>query len=73
MAEPLLMPVNPLGGVWRRAGGPVDPGRQHRQDIYTVPANIAGLPAISRPAGRGRLACRLASSWWRRGLRMPGC
>lgn len=33
---------------------PSDPTRRYRKDIYTVPVNLAGLPALSMPCGKDK-------------------
>lgn len=36
-----------------RAGEKIDPIRANRSDMLTLPANLAGLPALSLPCGKG--------------------
>ncbi len=45
-------PVAP-GTAYKIGEKSADPLEMYRGDIYTVPVNIAGLPAISLPCGRG--------------------
>ena len=48
----LLMPVTP-GPAWR-FGEKTDPVERYLGDLYTVPANLTGLPAVSLPLARTR-------------------
>jgi aspartyl-tRNA(Asn)/glutamyl-tRNA(Gln) amidotransferase subunit A len=45
----IATPTSPLTAF--EIGGIQDPIQMYLQDIYTVPANLAGLPAISIPSG----------------------
>ncbi len=45
----LIGPTAP--GPAFRLGEQVDPLSMYRQDLYTIPASLAGLPAVSVPAG----------------------
>lgn len=46
----LLTPVSPTAAP--RLGGSLgDPLQMYRSDLYTVPVNLAGLPALSMPCG----------------------
>lgn len=47
--DAIMMPVT-TGGAFEK-GSISDPLEMYLQDIFTVPANLAGLPAISVPAG----------------------
>lgn len=46
----ILMPVT-TGPAFRIGEKLDDPGAMYQEDLYTVSANLAGLPAISVPAG----------------------
>lgn len=46
----IAMPVAP-GTAFLLEGGVADPLEEYLQDLYTVGANLAGLPAISIPSG----------------------
>ncbi len=48
----LLTPVAPT--VAPRLGETTDPVSAYQGDLYTVPANIAGIPALALPCGRDR-------------------
>ncbi len=50
-ADLIVAPTAP--SVAFRRGEITDPYRMYLNDIYTIPANIAGLPAISIPCGLG--------------------
>ncbi len=46
----LLVPVSP-STAFERESMTEDPVRMYQQDIYTTPASLAGLPALSLPCG----------------------
>lgn len=48
----LLTPVAPTAAP--RLGEITDPVSAYQGDLYTVPANIAGIPALALPCGRDR-------------------
>ena len=49
-------------------GAVTDPYQMYRNDIFTLPVNIAGLPALSLPCGTGRhglpLGLHLIADYW---------
>ena len=47
----IIAPVSP--SVAYKIGGSENPMRDYLDDIYTVPANMAGIPALSLPCGVG--------------------
>ena len=47
--DAVLLPVAPSGAF--EHGSIHDPVEMYLQDIFTIPANLAGLPAISVPSG----------------------
>ena len=47
--DAILMPTAPSGAF--EGGSIIDPVELYLQDIFTIPANLAGLPAISVPSG----------------------
>ncbi|MDX2146894.1 MAG: Asp-tRNA(Asn)/Glu-tRNA(Gln) amidotransferase subunit GatA [Planctomycetota bacterium] len=51
----LLMPVAPTP-AFKLGEKQTDSMAMYLEDVYTVPVNLAGLPAISVPAGLGRVA-----------------
>ena len=46
----LLAPTTPEP-AWKLGSKTADPLKMYLSDLYTVPANLAGLPAISVPLG----------------------
>lgn len=52
LCHAIAMPVTTSGAF--EAGAIQDPVQMYLQDIFTVPANLAGLPAISVPSGYDR-------------------
>jgi aspartyl-tRNA(Asn)/glutamyl-tRNA(Gln) amidotransferase subunit A len=48
-ADVLLSPTTPTTAF--KLGAVTDPLEMYKADIFTIPANLAGLPAISFPAG----------------------
>ncbi len=48
--DAILSPTAPT--VAPKIGAQVDPAATYLSDVYTVPVNIAGLPAVSVPVGR---------------------
>ena len=58
----LLSPTSPTT-AFRIGEKTDDPLAMYLNDIFTIPANLAGVPAISVPCGAGRRAgCRSACS-----------
>jgi len=51
-AQLIATPTTPT--VAFAKGAVSDPYEMYLNDVYTIPANIAGLPAISQPAGFGQ-------------------
>lgn len=49
VCDAILMPTAPSGAF--EGGSISDPVELYLQDIFTIPANLAGLPAISVPSG----------------------
>ncbi|MCB0682017.1 MAG: Asp-tRNA(Asn)/Glu-tRNA(Gln) amidotransferase subunit GatA, partial [Saprospiraceae bacterium] len=49
--DQVLLPASPTP-PWRIGELADDPVAMYLSDIYTVPANLAGLPAVSIPVGR---------------------
>ncbi|MBD5553286.1 MAG: Asp-tRNA(Asn)/Glu-tRNA(Gln) amidotransferase subunit GatA [Desulfovibrio sp.] len=49
----LAMPVAPVT-AWKLGSHEANPLQAYLMDAYTLPANLAGLPAISFPCGLGR-------------------
>ena len=51
----IAMPISPLPAF--PLGSIRDPLQLYLQDIFTIAANMAGLPAISVPSGFAKKAC----------------
>lgn len=49
-ADVLLTPTTPTTAF--RIGAVTDPLEMYKSDVFTIPANLAGIPAISFPAGK---------------------
>ncbi len=49
LCDIIAIPTSPTAAF--EVGGIQDPLEMYLQDIYTIPANLAGLPAISLPSG----------------------
>lgn len=49
-ADVLLTPTTPTTAF--KLGAVTDPLEMYKADVFTIPANLAGLPAISFPAGK---------------------
>ena len=47
----ILAPTTPTTAFARADGKAGDPTAMYRQDVFTVPASLAGLPALSIPCG----------------------
>ncbi|MEC8561599.1 MAG: Asp-tRNA(Asn)/Glu-tRNA(Gln) amidotransferase subunit GatA [Pseudomonadota bacterium] len=47
----ILGPTTPSTAFPLKNGAPSDPTELYSSDLYTIPVNLAGLPAISIPAG----------------------
>ena len=47
----ILAPTTPTTAFPRTDGKAGDPTAMYRQDVFTVPASLAGLPALSIPCG----------------------
>jgi aspartyl-tRNA(Asn)/glutamyl-tRNA(Gln) amidotransferase subunit A len=48
-ADVLLTPTTPTTAF--RLGAVTDPLEMYKADVFTIPANLAGIPAVSFPAG----------------------
>ena len=53
--DAIVAPTTP-GAAFTLGGGDADPTANYRQDAFTAPANLAGLPALSIPCGATRQA-----------------
>ena len=49
--DAILTPTSPTSAFPLGSKGQEDPVEMYMNDVFTVPANLAGLPAISLPAG----------------------
>ncbi|MFA4931724.1 MAG: Asp-tRNA(Asn)/Glu-tRNA(Gln) amidotransferase subunit GatA [Caldisericia bacterium] len=49
-ADVLLTPTTPTTAF--RIGAVTDPLEMYKADVFTIPANLAGVPAVSFPAGK---------------------
>ncbi len=49
-ADVLLTPTTPTTAF--RLGAVTDPLEMYKADVFTIPANLAGIPAVSFPAGK---------------------
>ena len=49
LCDTIITPVAPAGAF--KSGALLDPLQMYLQDIFTIPANLAGLPSISIPSG----------------------
>ena len=60
--DAMLTPATPSSafGIGEKAGG--DPVEMYLNDVFTVTANMAGLPGIAVPTGLDGRACRLRCS-----------
>ena len=69
-ADLIVAPTTPT--VAFRRGEITDPYQMYLNDIYTIPANIAGLPAISLPCGEAEhgmpVGLQLIADRWREPL-----
>ncbi len=62
-------PVTP-GSAFALGSNSSDPTAMYLADIYTIPVNLAGLPAMSVPAGFDQglpVGLQLVAPWWQEG------
>jgi hypothetical protein len=60
--DALLTPSTPTA-AFALGDKDADPVTMYLNDVFTVPANLAGLPGISVPTGWTATACRWGCSW----------
>src|SRR3546814_12164163 len=46
----ILGPTTP-NPAWKLGAKSTDPVAEYLEDVYTIPANLAGLPGLSKPSG----------------------
>jgi aspartyl-tRNA(Asn)/glutamyl-tRNA(Gln) amidotransferase subunit A len=56
-ADVLLTPTTPTTAF--RIGAVTDPLEMYKADVFTIPANLAGIPAVSFPAGKDAAGLRI--------------